>query len=246
MSRLVANAIDNAKKAIVDAIKNNTPISAQALLTLILTVDGTGSGLDADLLDGLEPSEVANQNPEMYVQSAGGSRFLKLTPASGVASGEPPVITMFQETDSGEPPILIIYQGNGVFTPNLQIDPVTPFIKLHGNEVWHAGNLDPNHIDGSYGGWIYYEKSGIDGTYQSILPYTDTFSFIVEGWFKTGASFAKVDLDVQATGGGDWQLGNIGGNILTLYFDQTNGMRVRRSDGTQTCIFSATIKYGRF
>ena len=35
-----------------EALINANPIDANALLTLLETVDGAGSGLDADLLDG--------------------------------------------------------------------------------------------------------------------------------------------------------------------------------------------------
>lgn len=39
-------------KSIEQAVLNASPLSAQALLDLIKTVDGSGSGLDADLVDG--------------------------------------------------------------------------------------------------------------------------------------------------------------------------------------------------
>ena len=45
---------------IVNAINNQNPISADALLTLLKTVDGEGSGLDADLLRGLTDDQIRN------------------------------------------------------------------------------------------------------------------------------------------------------------------------------------------
>lgn len=250
MSRLVSDTIGKLIKPVKDiakAIRESPVISAQALLDLLLTVDGPGSGLDADKLDGEQAIDFVHVAGD--VMDAGAEIRWKSPNnvyISDVQTG----------ADNDQRGLAIYVHPSGTFASPaekaLEIDHgkivrfESDLIYAAGNRLFHNGNNLHWHIDGNFGGTIYWEMSGIDGTYQTIMPYTNTFSFVVEGWFKTGTSFVKVDLAVEGTGGGDWQLGNIGGNVLTLYFDQTNGMRVRRSAGTQTCILSATIKYGSF
>ena len=57
----VATPLTTTLLAKLNAIEANATAdqTAAEILTLLLTVDGTGSGLDADLLDGLTPAEVA-------------------------------------------------------------------------------------------------------------------------------------------------------------------------------------------
>ena len=62
-------------------------LSAQELLDKIKTVDGTGSGLDADLLDGKHASEFAAANHTHAPSSIGAAAASHTHPASQFTAG---------------------------------------------------------------------------------------------------------------------------------------------------------------
>lgn len=79
----------NALRIDVDKLMQSGGISASQILSLILTVDGANSGLDADLLDGHEYSEILNLiNTKLNSSSYTAADILsKLLTVDGSGSG---------------------------------------------------------------------------------------------------------------------------------------------------------------
>lgn len=163
MSRLVSETVEKLVKPVKDiakAIREQPIISGQALLDLLLGVDGAGSGLDADYHRGLTPVQVANENPEFYVETVGSFRYVRLEPDP--SGGNTPQVTVFRQISSTPTPVIRIFRGDGTGDDPVVINARDAIITVAGNEVWHAGNLSPLHQAGSYGGELFWEYQGLD------------------------------------------------------------------------------------
>jgi len=66
--------------AAVDGTDYQKPLSAANILTLVKTVDGTGSGLDADTVDGLEGRQIAKIN-HGYAKDGGTTKDITFSEA---------------------------------------------------------------------------------------------------------------------------------------------------------------------
>ena len=142
--------------------------SASEILTLIKTVDGAGSGLDADLLDGISSAS--------FLRSDAADTFNNTLTWNGSAVGMPVDFA----TNDGYPSVRVIRnnasnaKGDGMFigysnsnngitriygggatTGGLDVrGSGVNDVKINGNTVWHAGNdgagsgLDADTIDG--------------------------------------------------------------------------------------------------
>lgn len=146
MSRLVTGAIDKLTDEIQKIRKllaSQVTISADALLTLLLGVDGPGSGLDADLLDGLSPEQVANENPEIYATNTSSLfRVIRLDP---IDNGEDNfLVTCFRNLSATpERAEFMVFKGDGSADDPIVLNGTDSIITVAGNEVYHQGNFDP-------------------------------------------------------------------------------------------------------
>jgi len=160
----------------IDALRALTPAAAKAaILGWLLAQDGSGSGLDADLLDGQDGSYYSNIPQRLGytpVNKAGDTMTGSLSlvfaggPAltlnsSGVAIGK---LTMQNDGN------LMLYRNAGsgdaaVFGVNSQTGPFTVYMPMtrQGNTVWDAGN------DGSGSGLDADLLDGQDGSYYSNI-----------------------------------------------------------------------------
>jgi len=173
-----------------DAVGANEPLSKGQLLTEIKEVDGSGSGLDADKLDGYTWNTVSNYDISTtnFVQSGRGSGGAALTindgygnaqltfnHASGVPeqNGNAARITVNTDVTTGA---YIAFQvksgvtgGTAVSLPTIMAISETE-VDILGNKVWHAGN------DGS--------GSGLDADKLRGLPADFTSSIVTNGYQK--------------------------------------------------------------
>jgi hypothetical protein len=151
-------------RAGADALRALTPAAAKAaILGWLLGQDGSGSGLDADLLDGQQGSWYANipQRLGYSPANAGGQIF-------GGPVGRAP---SFYLDMLGDNPIIVfspsanITQGRALeelwFTlgGSIRHTMTKDALVIGGNAAWHAGNdgsgsgLDADLLDGQQGSW---------------------------------------------------------------------------------------------
>lgn len=173
-----------ADKTKLDGIEANATAdqTAAEILSALLTVDGSGSGLDADLLDGLDSTQFLRSDVNdtlggvlSYTSDTARLQFTNTTYSAQLHIGG------WTTTNSND--ISRIRNSNG----NLHIDSAangnlylnhysTGAVLIRGNTAWHAGNdgagsgLDADNLDG-----YTWASSGKDVRGSQI--YTD-------GWFR--------------------------------------------------------------
>lgn len=114
MSEFGEVAIVQAIIDLKDAIEAQDPISAAALLTLLKTVDGAGSGLDADLLDGIEGAGFAGAGHGHSYISGG-------TPKTDVRADDGGITVLFS---TGQ---LVELKANGVVVGAVDVNGLARF-----------------------------------------------------------------------------------------------------------------------
>lgn len=173
----VANSTDIADRAAADSrYLQSSAYTAADVLSKLLTVDGTGSGLDADLLDGLTTASAATASTVM-TRDGSGSTNLNVLTANSVTLGNslfgksgdnnsvhfyspgsfiPSTTTTANNSSIGTS----AYQWkNGYFGALIIANAST----IGGNTIWHAGNdgasstLDADLLDGQEG--VYYSNA---------------------------------------------------------------------------------------
>lgn len=160
-----ANALQAVPKQYVDGL-----VTAAALLAKILTVDGAGSGLDADLLDGQDGAYYANIAARLGytpVNKAGD------TFTGAVALETPAPRILFSETDTGKKWHAVLdgssfsLREDDTSNANIKFSVAPGSLRLSlgttlvwgGDTVWHTGNdgsgsgLDADLLDGQQGSY---------------------------------------------------------------------------------------------
>lgn len=191
-----------ATKQYVDAL-----VTSAALIAKLLTADGSGSGLDADQLDGQDSSYYVNIPARLGytpVNKAGDTMTGPLTAPMIMVGGD----LLISRTDipygyitrsniPGYKRIAIAAEGGG---PLEHIVLETDALTKQGNTIWHAGN------DGAGSGLDADQLDGQDGSYYVNIParlgYTpanragDTFS----GPIRSKGSSGSVEVESTASG----------------------------------------------
>ena len=144
-------------------------LTASEILTLIKTVDGAGSGLNADVLDGLGSNQFLRSDAADSISGAitftSGSSldlstndiYLNARVINNQAGGaDDGMYIGFNNSNSG---LTRIY-GGGATTGGLDVrGSGVNDVKINGNTVWHAGNdgsssgLDSDLLDGQHGSY---------------------------------------------------------------------------------------------
>ena len=165
--------------------------------------DGTGSGLDADLLDGVQGSS--------YLQS-GGSSYTINTPTSA-AFGGGSALQIYQPT-AGTAAQMVFHVG-GDFAGYFGLDGAINDFAIGGwsygasakYKVWHAGNdgagsgLDADLLDGIAGGnfnrgdSVYGSMPGVSGWDMNTVFTTRNRSGFIDAW--SGTNFPSGTTHVQ-------------------------------------------------
>lgn len=197
--------------------------TAAEILALLLTVDGSASGVDADLLDGQHgsyylaatsytASDVLTKIKTVDGAGSGldsdlldgqhGSYYL---PASSYTAAD--VLAKLKTVDGS---------GSGLSADNVD--------GINGADIWHTGNLNPTTFNavGSYA-WM------IRNTISSSLVGGSTYAgsgLRFAGYISTGAGVSPITgWDVATTPSGTWRaMGTIGPN--TSYYPQTLCVRI--------------------
>ena len=186
--------------------------TAADVLTKIKTVDGTGSGLDADLLDGVQGAsfvrnDVGSQQVQSYltINNSGNFSVLEFEDASNVQrthvyhanSGGYAGIGVFDSSGANRKDLLL-YQ-NGTITWN-------------NNTVWHAGN------DGS-GSWL--DADVLDGIQASSFLRSDAIDTFNAAYMEFGGSA------VSSSEGGEIRLTSPSGQSNGATVIDMNGVNLR-------------------
>ena len=138
--------------------------------------DGSGSGLDADLVDGLQASQFVRSDVDDSV--SGNLTISKSTPyLTWTNTGISDVGKSFRWFSSGPAPMAIGLQGqksDGTWIAVLSAAPQNETLNAYGHTIWHAGNdgsgsgLDADLLDG-------YDASAFGlktGTLNQFTPTT--------------------------------------------------------------------------
>lgn len=161
------------------------------LLSKIKSVDGSGSGLDADLLDGQSSAYYQRNLSDItnfgISQNVGGDKTTSIDFNSHGAIGEFDFSTRISRNAGSNGKFVISHIGTGNFEINTGGGDVT----INANEVWHAGNhgtgsgLDADLLD------------GLDSTsyLRRDIAQTILGNFTVSG---TSPSFAFLETDTNA------------------------------------------------
>jgi len=251
------NNFTNADHSKLDGIEAGATAdqTASEILTLIKTVDGAGSGLDADTLDGVSSASFLRSDADDSASGTlsfngrvnigdslsrpgaldsdadahckiGGSDVHLYFASLGVAGGYKFAVQAARDTDFTS------------FTLNLQSNGGD--LERGGNKVWDAGNdgsgsgLDADLLDGQQGS--YYRNAGNlnagtipDARFPSTLP-------AVDGSNLTGIS-------AGATGGGSDQVFYENDQTVTTNYTITNGKNAM-SAGPITINSGVTVTVG--
>lgn len=194
---------------ILTNISDGTPISAQSIADLLGTISAEDANLDAWLHRGLTPAQVANENPEMFTETGGDSRFIRLSPIYTGVAGEDTFVTFFRYTDTPDLALVRIYKGDGTFVDFIEFDPQTPRISIWGNEVYHEGNL-PMHNFGFANASFYalehewaagddtvFQFVGTGGTAVAAMGVSDRNGNPDGGFVATEGAYALIDMSVE-------------------------------------------------
>ena len=159
------------------AVSDSGSMTASEILTAVKTVDGTGSGLDADLLDGQEGSYYyPASNPAGYTNNTG-----RVIEGGGAFNGTFPIAVRTSEN-------VIRYH------PTILINGSASAITISGFGVWHGGNhgagsgLDADLLHGIQGNQFLTKSTYFDGGVQG---YSDSLfiasnSVVADCFFGVG------------------------------------------------------------
>ncbi len=164
MSELGQVAIVQAIIDLKDEIEAQDPISADALLTLLKTVDGSGSGLDADLLDGVEGAAFSVVNHGHTYISGG-------TPKTDVRADDGGITILFS---TGQ---LLTITANGVDVGFVDVNGLARFESNIVTGGAFAGDL--------YGDGIAVWQGNILQSVQNEAWISPT---LLNGWVASGGS----------------------------------------------------------
>jgi len=237
-----------AVKAAYDRSWPNTTYTATQMRDAIKTVDGSGSGLDADLLDGQHASAfVLESNVNNYVGTGWSNVVGKIPRIAADGRIELGRYTDFKTTNSNaDYDIRLDCESANV------LNVIGGGLEIGGSAVWHAGNdgsgsgLDADLLDGQQGS-AYLLKTGgtvtgnvrVNGSFQldghTVFNGNDTWMRTVSdaGWYNAtyGGGIHMVDSTwVRTYGGKSLYVANTiasSGSITAYYSD----MRLKTSTG---------------
>ena len=216
--------------------------TAAEILTAIKTVDGSGSGLDADLLDGQQGSYYyPASNPSGYTTNTG-------------------TVTEGGTTFNGTYPLTVRTSANVIYShPNITFTGASNTLAISGNTVWHAGNdgsgsgLDADTVDGLQAGSFLRSdasdtatgtitfNAGIDLSSQNIAVDTNK-GFVNSGaWTRNATPYGYIDIGPANT-----SYGHIYTDRPSFYFNkelQVNGNTVWNAgnDGSGSGLDADTV-----
>ncbi|MBI5270709.1 MAG: hypothetical protein HY856_13640 [Burkholderiales bacterium] len=110
--------------------------TAAQLLTKLLTVDGAGSGLDADTLDGLDAAKFLRSDAASVLDGGNTATPLSLRRSS---AGSLQVAMLFEADNGTTNQKIYLGSHNGT----LKVGP-SANLSADGLTVWHSGNLSPS------------------------------------------------------------------------------------------------------
>ena len=150
--------------------------------------DGSGSGLDADLLDGLQSTKFLRLDADNSVTSYQNKTTWPSSTSIGTGSGHQASLEVYQGTAQAD--AFMAFHVAGDFAAYFGLDGGTNDFAVGGwsmgavsNKVWHAGN------DGSGSG---LDADTVDGVHASSFCRTDTT-------FTFNASGNDINLDYDST-----------------------------------------------
>lgn len=161
-SLVVTDSTITNKKYVDDAVAaGGGAVTANGLLTLIKTVDGTGSGLDADLFQGTPASGFLRNNGD---ETLAGTTFAINTDLNTFMDSivDIPTLKIIQNGAASDP--FMTFRINGAGSVNLGLNHTNNKLSVGGlslgnniYEIWHAGNQGTG--------------SGLDAdTFQGLAP----------------------------------------------------------------------------
>ena len=168
--------------------------TAAQILTAIKTVDGAGSGLDADLLDGLSSGSFLRSDTSDTVAASSVISFYS-NAAMEATGGDDASLEIFQPTAGGD--AFMQFHASGAYALYFGLDGATNDLAVGGwskgavkYKIWHAGNdgagsgLDADKLDGQTSGS--FVRSNTADTLTGQL--TTSAGFINSEWYRsTGA-----------------------------------------------------------
>lgn len=168
--------LNHIEQGIFDVDAAITALNATEILTRLKTVDGPTSGLDADLLDGLDSTAFLRANGsttltgnlalgtgvklDFFDENGIKEDYYQNLIKRGVLTNTLYDVTQqfYRIYDDADTP--------GTTTPRLELDTVNNVLKVNGNTVWHGGNALTSllAIDGSGSGLDADLLDGLDST----------------------------------------------------------------------------------
>jgi hypothetical protein len=217
--------------------------SAAEILAALVTVDGTGSGLDADLLDGNEASAFALLNGDGGIDLSTNDG-ININPGSDVNADlltvgvtGAPTFSWDESADAFKysKPVVISSDGNGDITHTIAGAAVTSDLEVHSEGTADLGGITIHrHTDtNDFGGHLLFLRS--DGTHASptLVDDGDTLGRII-GLGQDGTDYelgAEIRFVVDGVAANNVMYGAV--DIYTNNGGQTLTRRARfRADGS--------------
>ena len=243
--------------------------SASEILTLLKTVDGSGSGLDADTLDGVQASglvavggDTMTGNLTSTASSTSGllgaaysTNYFGLKTSSQTLSSEYMIISANTATyisaSSGHP-VYIRYGANDS-TNQLVVGSGNDALTWRGNKVFHAGNdgagsgLDADTLDGASASQ--FVRSDADDTLNGQYTISDSANekLVLAGSNSPLIRFQEGTTNkayIQWNNGGYLELGNQESNELLRLASGSNGLAFVEGGSERTVYHTGNLSVG--
>ena len=214
---------DDGTQAIVDV---SSGLSASEILTLLQTVDGSGSGLDADTVDGIQAASFLRSDA-VDILDAGNQAIPLVIRRSNASASQVGIQFDIAETDNRF--FGLGADGNPYWATNANL--------TNGFEIWHAGN------DGAGSGLDADLLDGLNSTQflRSDADATTSANLTVAGYLRTE--------EIRADGAGNQLVLNAGESFLYatgqtsefLYINAENGLQINSSLDNWTTGWAARV-----
>jgi len=216
--------------------------TAAQILTAIKTVDGSGSGLDADLLDGVQGASYLRSDADDAVNAYTTQITFPSNTTGATASGDQSSLQVKQATANSD--AFMTFHVEGDFATYFGIDGTTNDLFVGGwsmgankYKIWHQNNdgsgsgLDADTLDGVQG--ASYLRSDANDTYTGDLTVTGTIAL-------SSHLDMPDDANIKLGTGDDLQLYHDGSNSYIteggtgVLFLRSNQLQIQSDDGLET------------
>jgi hypothetical protein len=219
--------------------------------------DGHGSGLDADLLDGLHASSFVNKAGDTMT----GRLIVPAGPSGGIAfpndafggSGDTASITL-QNPSGGENQELIIQVTNDASDIVHIKTPSNNGVKINNNTVWHAGNdgagsgLDADLLDGYHASSFLLTSGGTVSGQITLSAGTSSGKAVKSTDSYTNPAIASTSKYSESGAWVTWDYPDFASTPIVIHRDDNNlGTRVRNvtASSCEVCMAGTATGYVR-